>query len=425
MGQGQINPHAARCVYNWFGGNSLMGPRVSTSYSHVIDVNDAFCKVDAATAVSDSGTVIFASRGNADVLAGIVLWDSTRGLRAVPISYTYQMPEAMVATAISSDGQKIAICHLENHTYTPKLYLSKDGGVTVSVIGDNDCASELVMSSDGNTIAYVGKEAITLRPTIKFSRNTGQSWSSVRPEGLTWSGLAMGQSGSQLIFGVVTQQGLYLSNDTGKFWKKSVLPNGLIPSQVSFSEDGKVMAAIQSGQVDYSYLSIDQGASWTAQTSSGQDTWGLVKVSGSGNQVAISSNSTTHPTLPVLVASTAPIFFQRQFSTFPNTGLLSANSQLLAGQGIRSPNGQYALWHQTDGNVVIFSAVAPIWSTGTVGSTSSFAMQGDGNLVLYPTNGTPLWASNTAGNSGAKLVLQDDGNLVIYSGNGQVLWSIR
>jgi hypothetical protein len=44
-------------------------------------------------------------------------------------------------------------------------------------------------------------------------------------------------------------------------------------------------------------------------------------------------------------------------------------------------------------------------------------MQADGNLVVYDTNNTPLWYSNTADNAPgnkAYLSLQDDANLVIY-----------
>ncbi len=51
--------------------------------------------------------------------------------------------------------------------------------------------------------------------------------------------------------------------------------------------------------------------------------------------------------------------------------------------------------------------------------------QADGNLVLYTTTGSVLWASNTigAGNArGRRLDLQADGNLVIY-GNAGALWS--
>jgi hypothetical protein len=39
------------------------------------------------------------------------------------------------------------------------------------------------------------------------------------------------------------------------------------------------------------------------------------------------------------------------------------------------------------------------------------------------SGGSPLWASNTAGNNGATLSVQDDGNVVIYSTSGAALWS--
>ena len=50
-------------------------------------------------------------------------------------------------------------------------------------------------------------------------------------------------------------------------------------------------------------------------------------------------------------------------------------------------------------------------------------MQGDGNFVIYTSTGTPLWASNTAGNTGAYLTVQNDGNAVVYSASGAALWS--
>ncbi len=50
-------------------------------------------------------------------------------------------------------------------------------------------------------------------------------------------------------------------------------------------------------------------------------------------------------------------------------------------------------------------------------------MQLDGNLVIYDIFDRAVWASNTSGNEGAKLVLQDDGNMVIYSVSNKPLWS--
>ena len=49
-------------------------------------------------------------------------------------------------------------------------------------------------------------------------------------------------------------------------------------------------------------------------------------------------------------------------------------------------------------------------------------MQGDGNFVAYaPSNA--LWSSNTWGNPGAYLVCQEDGNVVIYNSVGTALWA--
>jgi hypothetical protein len=53
----------------------------------------------------------------------------------------------------------------------------------------------------------------------------------------------------------------------------------------------------------------------------------------------------------------------------------------------------------------------------------ALTMQGDGNLVLIAPGSTPVWASHTAGNSGASLVMQPGGDLVIVAPGGRALWS--
>jgi hypothetical protein len=75
-------------------------------------------------------------------------------------------------------------------------------------------------------------------------------------------------------------------------------------------------------------------------------------------------------------------------------GTLTANHELTTGQSLTSCNGDYTLY-----------------------------LQGDGNLVLYTSSGSARWASGTAGNPGADLVVQNDGNVVIYSASGTALWA--
>jgi pimeloyl-ACP methyl ester carboxylesterase len=107
----------------------------------------------------------------------------------------------------------------------------------------------------------------------------------------------------------------------------------------------------------------------------------------------------------------------------------SSQSTLTAGQilypdtEIRSPNSQYALRYQSDGNLVLYGPHGALWASGTAGTSPGFVgMQGDGNLVVYDAGGQAVWASDTAGLPGLELHLQDDGYIVIYDDGGNVVW---
>jgi hypothetical protein len=99
----------------------------------------------------------------------------------------------------------------------------------------------------------------------------------------------------------------------------------------------------------------------------------------------------------------------------PDQGARLLSGQTLdAGSYLESPNGNYQLIMQGDGNLVLYQGSTALWSSGTAGDDGAFvAMQSDGNLVIYD-NGVAEWNSNTAGFAGDYLQLQDDDNLVIY-----------
>jgi subtilisin family serine protease len=110
--------------------------------------------------------------------------------------------------------------------------------------------------------------------------------------------------------------------------------------------------------------------------------------------------------------------------SYPTCGALAPGQSLARGQTLSSCAGNVVLYHQLDGNVVVYDRLGPIWATNTHGaSTFNFAMQTDGNLVLYPTSGAALWASGTNGNPGAFMLMQDDCNLVVYNAAGAPLWA--
>jgi hypothetical protein len=102
---------------------------------------------------------------------------------------------------------------------------------------------------------------------------------------------------------------------------------------------------------------------------------------------------------------------------------------LQRGQSLWSCDGRFHLDLQSsDGNLVLYwVGHGVLWATNKYGSgynypANSATMQGDGNFVQYvPT--TNVWASNTANHSGAYLALQNDGNLVVYNTNRTPLWA--
>ncbi|MFC4586358.1 hypothetical protein [Sphaerisporangium corydalis] len=101
-------------------------------------------------------------------------------------------------------------------------------------------------------------------------------------------------------------------------------------------------------------------------------------------------------------------------------GLMSGQS-LKTDEYVRSRNGQYRLYQQKDGNVVLRHGTTAVWSTGTSGKGVFTTMQRDGNLVVRDASGEPLWSTGTS-SPGALLSVQDDGNVVIYGKAGQAVW---
>lgn len=95
--------------------------------------------------------------------------------------------------------------------------------------------------------------------------------------------------------------------------------------------------------------------------------------------------------------------------------VLSANSR------ITSPDGNYRLEMQGDGNLVLYSPNRVTWHAGTFNQPADrLILQADGNLVLYDAQGKYYWATMT--DSGSYLTLQNDGNLVLYRADGYPLW---
>jgi hypothetical protein len=107
-----------------------------------------------------------------------------------------------------------------------------------------------------------------------------------------------------------------------------------------------------------------------------------------------------------------------------STGLLQPGARLTAGQSVVSPNRQYTLAQQADGNLVLREGPnQALWSTQTHENPGAVAtFDTNGNLVVTSKDGRQLWQSATSG-AGASLGVQNDGNVVIYNKAKKGIWS--
>lgn len=108
---------------------------------------------------------------------------------------------------------------------------------------------------------------------------------------------------------------------------------------------------------------------------------------------------------------------------------LKAGAALTANQSLKSDNGKYRLTMQPDGNLVLYgNGSQAVWDTGTwrVSSThrpERAVLQADGNLMLFSRAGAPIWTTGKKSGSGFRLTLQDDRNLVMYRSDNSAAWS--
>jgi len=110
-------------------------------------------------------------------------------------------------------------------------------------------------------------------------------------------------------------------------------------------------------------------------------------------------------------------------------------TSLLLSSLISRPSNKYFLTLQSDNNLVISCAQygltsnvrKQLWSTNTAQGTPNTAMvflQYDGNIVMYDSTSTVIWASSSGGGvSPYSLLMKDDGNIAVLDKNNYSVWS--
>jgi hypothetical protein len=122
------------------------------------------------------------------------------------------------------------------------------------------------------------------------------------------------------------------------------------------------------------------------------------------------------------------VFYSTKNEVLWELTTLAVGQELMSGERLKSPNGQYDLHMQGDGNLVLYDSNGNMdRETATSGRGNvRLAVQSDCKLVIYADSafGGVVWSagSSCGTQTPEKLTVQDDGNVVFYSAQNEVLW---
>lgn len=128
----------------------------------------------------------------------------------------------------------------------------------------------------------------------------------------------------------------------------------------------------------------------------------------------------------VLVLAFCMVSFIPQASATDYDTRLYKNTTLYPGESVWSPNRNYRLTQQQDGNLVEYSMPGnkPFWASNTTRWPGSVTqMQSDGNLVIYAPGHVAVWSTNTPNHPDTVLFMQNDANVVLYAPGNVPIWA--
>jgi photosystem II stability/assembly factor-like uncharacterized protein len=157
------------------------------------------------------------------------------------------------AFAISSTGQKQAVCAGDRY-----LYESTNYGVTWVKNSNNIICDFVALSSDGTYRSVTNID----NPTITYSSNSGSSWSTITPAGLSTVGLCgitMSSNGQRQCTAQCGGVPCSAQNYAGTFTKGTIVNGGWPFQGMAQSSSGQYVALFNSSGL---FVSSDYGANW-------------------------------------------------------------------------------------------------------------------------------------------------------------------
>jgi subtilisin family serine protease len=208
---------------------------------------------------------------------------------------------------------------------------------------------------------------------------------------------------------------------------------------VQRASDGRLVLQKPGNRVIWS--ASKGGAAWTQLNTAGNlvsyDTYHRAvwssKTSGTGpstltvrdtGDLTLTNNATSHQTWTSGSA-------QKKAPT-QVTGSTLATGQAIyrSGAKLTSPNGTFTLALRSNGDLTLTKKITSttsttIWHSGAK-DADWLTLKADGNLVLYRSDGKPVWRTGTAGQGAATLILKNTGNLALTRvSDKKTLWSTK
>jgi hypothetical protein len=122
----------------------------------------------------------------------------------------------------------------------------------------------------------------------------------------------------------------------------------------------------------------------------------------------------------------APVYRMRGPESHASGAEMLPGQALSRRQTLTSAHGRFVFVYQDDGNLVLYpyDGSYAVWATDTYNtSVGECVLQEDGNLVVYNREGRAVWASGTDGRPVTRLVVLDGGVVTLQDAAGLVIWT--
>lgn len=180
-----------------------------------------------------------------------------------------------VASASSSDGQRIVVAKYDGYLYT-----STDGGATWIERRGAGARPWTALASSANGLCLA---ATTLNGYIYTSIDGGVTWVEQTTSNMqNWSDLASSIDGNTLV--AVEYDGyIHVSIDAGASWMPSISAMMRPWQAATVSGDGSKIVAAESG--GYIYVSVNGGGTWAAKVAAGARSWRRIAMTPDGTRI--------------------------------------------------------------------------------------------------------------------------------------------